>query len=355
MWARVRIHGGLRSIGVSLLRTSRRSSLRPSGAIVTPARLRGEISPTRSESMNSSLGHVDLRIFTEPQQGASYDDLLRVAQTAEDAGFDAFFRSDHFLAMGGRASPGPTDSYVTLAGLARETSRIRLGTLVTSATFRLPGPLAVAVAQVDQMSRRARRAGAGRGLVRGRAHGVRHPVPGAAPSASTGSTEQLEIVTGLWARRRGSGTRSPGRIPVVDSPALPKPVQRPHPPVIVGGTGARAHSAARRAVRRRVQRAVRPVEEVAAQFARVDQACADAGRDPAELARSVAQRSAWAATTPRWRDGRRRSAVTVDDAQLDVVGTRGAGRRPVRQVAERPASRASTCSCSTWPTWSTSS
>ena len=99
-----------------------------------------------------SLGRVDLRIFTEPQQGATYDDLLRVARTAEECGFDAFFRSDHFLAMGAAGEPGPTDSYVTLAGLARETSRIRLGTLVTSATFRLPGPLAVAVAQVDQMS-----------------------------------------------------------------------------------------------------------------------------------------------------------------------------------------------------------
>src|SRR3954454_9663164 len=95
---------------------------------------------------------MHLRIFTEPQQGATYDDLLRVAQATEECGFDAFFRSDHFLSMGGSGEPGPTDSYVTLAGLARETSRIRLGTLVTSATFRLPGPLAVAVAQVDQMS-----------------------------------------------------------------------------------------------------------------------------------------------------------------------------------------------------------
>ena len=86
-------------------------------------------------------------IFIEPQQGASYDDLLRVARTAEDAGHHGFFRSDHFLAMGPVAGePGPTDAWVTLAGLARETSRLRLGTLVTSATFRLPGPLAVAVA-----------------------------------------------------------------------------------------------------------------------------------------------------------------------------------------------------------------
>src|ERR1700732_3864146 len=94
-----------------------------------------------------------LRIFTEPQQGASYEQLLAVARTAESQGFDAFFRSDHFLTMGGDGLPGPTDSWVTLAGIARETERIRLGTLVTSATFRQPGLLAIQVAQVDAMSR----------------------------------------------------------------------------------------------------------------------------------------------------------------------------------------------------------
>src|SRR6476620_10786002 len=96
---------------------------------------------------------MDLRIFTEPQQGASYDTLLAVARATEDLGFDAFFRSDHYLSMGGGDGlPGPTDSWVTLGALARETSRIRLGTLVNAATFRLPGPLAIAAAQVDEMS-----------------------------------------------------------------------------------------------------------------------------------------------------------------------------------------------------------
>src|SRR3982751_4376957 len=93
-----------------------------------------------------------LVIFTEPHGGASYDDLRRVAQLAEETGFDGFFRSDHFLAMDGDGLPGPTDAWVTLGALAVQTSRIRLGTLVTSATFRLPGPLAIAAAQVDVMS-----------------------------------------------------------------------------------------------------------------------------------------------------------------------------------------------------------
>src|SRR4029079_3232871 len=93
-----------------------------------------------------------LRIFTEPQQGATYDDLLAVARAAEDLGFSGFFRSDHYLHMGGDGGARPTHAWTTLAGLARDTSTIRLGTLVTSATFRLPGPLAVQVAGVDQMS-----------------------------------------------------------------------------------------------------------------------------------------------------------------------------------------------------------
>src|SRR5271167_5082973 len=96
---------------------------------------------------------MKFRIFTEPQQGASYDTLLAVARCAEEEGFDAFFRSDHYLKMGdGSGLPGPTDAWTTLAGLAIETSRIRLGTLMSAATFRLPGPLAITVAQVDQMS-----------------------------------------------------------------------------------------------------------------------------------------------------------------------------------------------------------
>jgi alkanesulfonate monooxygenase SsuD/methylene tetrahydromethanopterin reductase-like flavin-dependent oxidoreductase (luciferase family) len=120
---------------------------------------------------------MDLRIFTEPQQGATYDDLLAVAKAAEELGFDAFFRSDHYLHMSGDGLPGPTDAWTTLAGLARDTDRIRLGTLVTSATFRLPGPLAVMVADVDRMSGGRGRAGPRRRVVRGRARRVRHPLP----------------------------------------------------------------------------------------------------------------------------------------------------------------------------------
>jgi len=119
---------------------------------------------------------MDARIFVEPQQGAHYADLLAVAQLTEELGYDAFFRSDHYLTMSGDGLPGPTDAWITLAALARETERVRLGTLVTSATFRLPGPLAIAVAQVDDMSGGRVELVSDR-LVRRRAHAYGIPFP----------------------------------------------------------------------------------------------------------------------------------------------------------------------------------
>ena len=280
---------------------------------------------------------MDLRIFTEPQQGATYDALLRVARAAEDAGFDAFFRSDHFLAMDASGEPGPTDSYVTLAGLARETSRIRLGTLVTSATFRLPGPLAIAVAQVDAMSGGRVELGLGSGWFEAEhtAYGI--PFPGVRERFDR-LTEQLEIVTGLWRTQPGERFSYPGaHYTLVDSPALPKPVQQPHPPVIVGGTGPRRtpELAARFASEINVPFA--PVDQVATQFGRVDRACAEIGRDPAELVRSVAQ------TAFVGRDdaevGRRAAAIgwKVDDlAALPLAGTVGQIVDRIGTRRERP-------------------
>jgi F420-dependent oxidoreductase-like protein len=180
-----------------------------------------------------------LVIFTEPQQGASYDDQRRVAQTAEAAGYDGFFRSDHFVAMGGEGLPGPTDAWLTLAALAVQTSRIRLGTLVSSATFRLPGPLAIAVAQADAMSNGRVEFGLGGGWFETEhaAYGI--PFPPLSERFDR-LEEQLEIITGLWATPAGRTYDFHGKhYQLSDSPALPKPVQSPRPPVIVGGHGKR--------------------------------------------------------------------------------------------------------------------
>lgn len=183
---------------------------------------------------------TDLRIFTEPQQGASYDDLLAVAVETERLGFDGFFRSDHYLVMGsGDGLPGPTDAWITLAGLARETTRIRLGTLVTSATFRNPGPLAISVAQVDAMSGGRVELGLGAGWfdAEHRAYGIEFPTLG---ERFDRLTEQLEVIRGLWSTPAGETYSHDGpHYQIVDSPALPKPAQPGGVPIIVGGGGRR--------------------------------------------------------------------------------------------------------------------
>jgi F420-dependent oxidoreductase-like protein len=207
-----------------------------------------------------------------------------MAQPAERHGFDAFFRSDHLLRMKeGDGEPGPTDSWVTLGALARETARIRLGTMVTSATFRLPGPLAVAVAQVDAMSGGRVEVGLGTGWFEAEHEAYGVPFPPLRERFDR-LEEQLEILTGLWSAPPGESYEFHGsHYDLGPGPALPKPVQRPHPPVIVGGLGTRRTPAlaARYAAEYNVPFA--DVATTTARFEGVRDACRAAGRDPAEL------------------------------------------------------------------------
>jgi F420-dependent oxidoreductase-like protein len=231
---------------------------------------------------------VRLRIFVEPQEGATYEQLLAAARTSEECGFDAFFRSDHYLAITGGGLPGPTDAWVTLAGLARDTTRLRLGTLLTSATFRLPGPLAISVAEVDAMSGGRVELGIGAGWFdeEHRAYGIPFPPLG---ERFERLEEQLEIVTGLWGTEVGGRYSFTGRhYTLTDSPALPKPVQSPRPPLILGGAGPvrTPRLAARYADEFNVP--FHGVDDAAAQYGRVRQACEVSGRDPASLRLSAA-------------------------------------------------------------------
>ncbi|HET6816522.1 MAG TPA: LLM class F420-dependent oxidoreductase [Mycobacteriales bacterium] len=233
---------------------------------------------------------MQLRVFTEPQQGATYDDLLRVAKATEELGFDAFFRSDHYKRIGpGDPGPGSTDAWVTLGALARETSRIRLGTLLSPVTFRLPGPLAISVAQVDEMSSGRVELGLGTGWF-----GEEHTAYGI-PFHTTGErferlAEQLAIVTGLWDTPSGATFSYQGKhYTVQDSPGLPKPRQRPRPPIVIGGHGHRRTPAlaAEYADEFNIPFPDK-VATAAAQFDRVRRACTDAGRDPASIRLSAA-------------------------------------------------------------------
>jgi F420-dependent oxidoreductase-like protein len=232
---------------------------------------------------------VRLRIFTEPQQGATYDQQLAVARAAERLGFDGYFRSDHYLRMGdGDPGPGPTDAWITLAGLARETSRLRLGTLVTAATFRLPGPLAISVAQVDAMSGGRVELGIGAGWFEDehRAYGI--PFPSTRERFER-LEEQLAIVTGLWTTPVGKRfSHSGAHYQLADSPGLPKPVQQPHPPVIIGGYGTKRTPSLAARYAQEFNLPFPPVGVYREYVARVQQACVDAGRDPASLRTTVA-------------------------------------------------------------------
>jgi F420-dependent oxidoreductase-like protein len=231
-----------------------------------------------------------LRVFTEPQQGATYDQLVRVAQVAERLGFDAFFRSDHFLVMGDSDGlPGPTDAWITLAGISRETNRIRLGTLVTSATFRLPGLLAVTVAEVDAMSYGRVELGLGSGWfdTEHTAYGVPFPPLG---ERFERLEEQLALITGMWATPSGEKFSFHGaHYQLEDCPALPKPVQRPGPPVIVGGGGKKRTPRLAATYASELNVPFSSPEDTVAQYERTKLACEAIDRDPASMVFSAAQ------------------------------------------------------------------
>ncbi|MEU7036149.1 LLM class F420-dependent oxidoreductase [Streptomyces sp. NPDC046237] len=229
---------------------------------------------------------MDLRVFTEPQQGATYETLLRVARAAEDLDYGAFFRSDHYLHMGsGDGLPGPTDAWITLAGLARETTRIRLGTLMTAGTFRLPGVLAIQVAQVDQMSGGRVELGLGSGWYEDehKAYGIPFP-----KEKFGRLEEQLAVVTGLWDTPVGERFDFGGKFyQLQDSPALPKPAQA-KVPLLVGGHGAKRTPALAAQYADEFNIPFASVADTDAQFRRVREAAEQRGRKADDLVYSNA-------------------------------------------------------------------
>ncbi len=219
-------------------------------------------------------------LFTEPHRGATYDDQLRLARHAEETGFEGFLRADHYQSMGADPGlPGPTDAWITLAGLARETTRLRLGTLVNSATFRLPGPLAVIVAQVDRMSGGRVELGMGAGWYEPEhtSYGIPFPPLG---ERFDRLAEQLAIVTGLWGTPDGERFSFDGKHHrLLDAPALPKPVQRPGPPVIVGGRGPKRTPELAARYADEFNMPFTSVAQTATAFERVRGVCERIGRD----------------------------------------------------------------------------
>jgi F420-dependent oxidoreductase-like protein len=231
---------------------------------------------------------LDFRAFVEPQQGATYGDQLAVAAATEAAGYSAFFRSDHYTAMSGDGLPGPTDSWVTLGAIARETRSVRLGTMVSSATFRYPGPLAISAAQVDEMSGGRVELGLGTGWFEAEHKAYAIPFPPLGERFDR-LTEQLHIITGLWTTPVGETFDYTGaHYVVVDSPALPKPVQTPHPPIIIGGGGAKRTPALAAAFASEFNVPFAPLDVIQTQIERVDAALSEAGRSKDSMTYSAA-------------------------------------------------------------------
>lgn len=270
---------------------------------------------------------LDLRIFIEPQQGASYDDQLAVARATEELGFSAFFRSDHYLAMGdGDGLPGPTDSWITLAGLARETSTVRLGTLVSSATFRHPGVLAIQVAQVDQMSGGRVELGLGTGWFA--AEHAAYGIP--FPEKRFGILEeQLAVVTGLWGTPVGEKFSFSGEhYQVTDSPALPKPAQAKIP-VLVGGGGPRRTPALAARYGDEYNQSFPEISSIGPRIKVVEKALSDAGREPGSIVQSVALVAAIGQDEAEF--ARRAAAIGREPGELREHGVAGT----VAEAADR--------------------
>ncbi|MFF0308271.1 LLM class F420-dependent oxidoreductase [Streptosporangium sp. NPDC004379] len=272
---------------------------------------------------------MKLRIFTEPQQGATYEELLTVARTAERLGFDAFFRSDHYLRITeGDHGPGSSDAWVMLAGLARDTSTIRLGTLVSPATFRLPGPLAISVAQVDQMSGGRVELGLGTGWFDAEhtAYGIPFPPVG---ERFGRFEEQLEIITGLWSTPPGETFSFEGaHYRLADSPALPKPAQRPGPPIIIGGFGATRTPRLAARFADEYNLPFHDLDDTELAFDRVRKACEAAGRESIVL--SAAQTVAVGADEAEV--ARRARAAGHDLAALRANGLAGTPSEVIEKI-----------------------
>src|SRR5215475_1257169 len=269
-----------------------------------------------------------LRILLEPNGGASYAQILALARAAEEAGFDAFFRSDHYLGVGDDdVSYKPTDSWTTLAGLALQTERVRIGTLVNASTFRLPGQLAVEVATVDQMSGGRAELGIGAAWYE-REHnyfGIPFPPLG---ERFDRLEEQLAILTGIWDTKPGERFSFEGKhYQVRDCASIPRFASRPK--IIIGGAGAK----------RTPTLAAKYADEfngalgldVRERFANFKRICEDVvGRDPAQVRLSATLPVAIGSDAADLE--RRKESLGEPGARLLAAGVTGSAGEVVRAI-----------------------
>jgi F420-dependent oxidoreductase-like protein len=230
------------------------------------------------------MAPMRLCAMIEGQEGVTWENWVALADVCERAGLEGLFRSDHYLSVVGLAGRPTLDAWTTLGALAERTERIRLGTLVSPATFRHPSVVAKSVATVDHVSGGRVELGLGAGWNEGEHAAYGFPFP-ALDERMTMLEEQLEIVSRLWTEERVAFEGRHYRLE--DCESLPKPVQQPRPPIIVGG------SAGPRSIRLGVRFAdeyntlLASVEDCRERRVRLDEACERVGRDPASLSLSL--------------------------------------------------------------------
>lgn len=224
-----------------------------------------------------------LCLMIEGQEGVAWDDWVRLARLTEETGLEGLFRSDHYTATI-RPDADAHDAWATLAGLAALTGRIRLGTLVSPATFRHPSVLARMAVTVDHISGGRVEVGMGSGWNERehRAHGFAFP---SGKERFELFAEQVEVVVRSWTEERFEHAGPAYRL--TDQRALPRPVQRPHPPLVLGGTVKPRFAALAARFATEVNTLGAPNDELRARKVALDEACAEAGRDPQTLGYSV--------------------------------------------------------------------
>jgi F420-dependent oxidoreductase-like protein len=261
-----------------------------------------------------AIGQSSFSVMVEPQEGGTYEEMVGLARRAEALGFRGFFRSDHYHPMTVPRESDATEAWSVLAGLARETRTLRLGSMVSPMTFRHPSEFAKIVATVDQMSGGRIEVGMGAGWFQKDHLPYGIPLPDARGRFDR-LEDSLEICTRLWAD--GPASYDGKLFSLKDAPGYPKPVQRPHPPILIGGGGPRRTPAltARFADECNVFGGDPAV--FALRRERVLAACAQLGRDPRTL------RFSWSGPTivgTDLADLRRRSQIRLDfNKQRDDV------------------------------------
>lgn len=216
----------------------------------------------------------------EGQEDVTWDDWLALARACEEHGVEALFRSDHYLSVEGRGERGSLDAWATISALAAVTSTVRLGTLVSPVTFRHPSELAKVVATADHVSGGRVELGMGTGWLRAEHEAYGFPFPPLGDRMRE-LEEQLAVVTGEWAE--GPFSFEGRRHRVRDLDALPKPVQRPRPNLIVGGSGGPRSLALAARFADEYNTVSKSAEEWAAIRRALDDACREAGREPIPL------------------------------------------------------------------------